>query len=73
MSELAPARGRQGAKGTSLAMRAMREPRAAFSLPTCSLAAQVKVGRTPQAGEGFRVVWRGCISIESLKTQSRRL
>jgi hypothetical protein len=32
-----------------------------------------EVGRTPQAGEGFRVVWRGCISIESLKTQSRRL
>ena len=50
-----------------------RDVRAAFSLPACSLVAQEKVGRTPQAGEGFRVVWRACISIESLKTQSRRL
>ena len=36
MAELAPARGRQGAKGTSLAMRAMHETRVDFSLPTFS-------------------------------------
>ena len=36
MAELAPARGRQGAKGTSLAVRAMHETRVDFSLPTFS-------------------------------------
>ena len=36
MAELAPARGRQVAMGTSLAMRAMHETRVDFSLPTFS-------------------------------------
>ncbi len=53
MAELAPARGRQGAKGTSLAVRAMHETRVAFSLVTFLLATQEKVTRAPEARESL--------------------
>ena len=53
MAELAPARGRQGAKGTSLAVRAMHETRVAFSLVTFLLATQEKVTRAPKVRESL--------------------